>query len=93
MTEADFELALTTVAAELRGDGLRMLHHADAFDDRSTNGWSGSAAGHDPGARQFPPPWRVVELPGGYAVEDSHRAASWHLHGRAGPQSTAWLAC
>ena len=33
MTEADFELALTTVAAELRGDGLRMLRQADAFDD------------------------------------------------------------
>jgi hypothetical protein len=22
--------------------------------------------------RRFPPPWRVVELPGGYAVEDAN---------------------
>ena len=32
MAEADFELALTTVAAELRVDGLRILRQADAFD-------------------------------------------------------------
>jgi hypothetical protein len=32
MTEADFELALTTVAAELRGDGLRLIRQAEALD-------------------------------------------------------------
>jgi hypothetical protein len=42
--------------------------------------------------RRFPPPWRVVELPGGYAVEDEGRMPSasngqrlGSFYGRADP--------
>jgi hypothetical protein len=33
--------------------------------------------------RRFPPPWRVVELPGGYAVEDSTGQKLGTFYGRA----------
>jgi hypothetical protein len=37
--------------------------------------------------RRFPPPWRVVELPGGYAVEDSTGQRLGTFYGRADPYS------
>jgi hypothetical protein len=35
--------------------------------------------------RRFPPPWRVVELPGGYAVEDANGQWLCTFYGRAEP--------
>jgi len=35
--------------------------------------------------RRFPPPWRVVELPGGYAVEDANGEWLCTFYGRAEP--------
>jgi hypothetical protein len=35
--------------------------------------------------RRFPPPWRVVELPGGYAVEDASGQWLCTFYGRAEP--------
>jgi hypothetical protein len=35
--------------------------------------------------RRFPPPWRVVELPGGYAVEDANGQRLGTFYGRADP--------
>jgi hypothetical protein len=35
--------------------------------------------------RPFPPPWRVVELPGGYAVEDANGQWLCTFYGRAEP--------
>jgi hypothetical protein len=37
--------------------------------------------------RRFPAPWRVVELPGGYAVEDATGQRLATFYGRADPQS------
>ena len=34
---------------------------------------------------RFPPPWRVVELPGGYAVEDANGQWLCTFYGRAQP--------
>jgi hypothetical protein len=42
-------------------------------------------------SRRFPPPWRVVELPGGYAVEDANGQRLGTFYGRADPH-TARLA-
>jgi hypothetical protein len=45
-------------------------------------------AGHRPmtSPRRFPPPWRVVEMPGGYAVEDADGQQLCTFYGsRAGP--------
>jgi hypothetical protein len=36
--------------------------------------------------RRFPPPWRVVELPGGYAVEDANGQRLGTFYGRADPR-------
>ncbi len=36
-------------------------------------------------ARRFPPPWRVVELPGGFAVEDANGQWLCTFYGRAEP--------
>ena len=47
-------------------------------------------AGHRPmtPARRFPPPWRVVEMPGGYTVEDADGQQLGVFYGsRAGPDS------
>jgi hypothetical protein len=35
--------------------------------------------------RRFPPPWRVVELPCGYAVEDANGQYLCTFYGRAEP--------
>ena len=35
--------------------------------------------------RRFPPPWRVVELPGGYAVEDANGQWLCTFYGRSEP--------
>ncbi len=38
--------------------------------------------------RRFPPPWRVVEMPGGYTVEDADGQQLGVFYGsRAGPDS------
>jgi hypothetical protein len=37
--------------------------------------------------RRFPPPWRVVELPGGYAVEDATGQRLGTFYGRADPHA------
>jgi hypothetical protein len=39
--------------------------------------------GRRPTTRRFPPPWRVVELPGGYAVEDANGQWLCTFYGRA----------
>jgi hypothetical protein len=36
---------------------------------------------------RFPPPWRVVELPGGYAVEDAKGQGLCTFYGRAEPKA------
>jgi hypothetical protein len=52
---------------------------------------SGGSAPRDTGCRpmtpshRFPPPWRVVELPGGYAVEDANGQWLCTFYGRAEP--------
>jgi hypothetical protein len=38
-------------------------------------------------SRRFPPPWRVVELPGGYAVEDANGQRLGTFYGRADPNT------
>jgi hypothetical protein len=47
--------------------------------------WTGMTIAKPP--RRFPPPWQVVVLPGGYAVEDATGQRLATLYGRADPQS------
>jgi hypothetical protein len=55
------------------------------------SGTSEGSAPTDTGRRpmtppsRFPPPWRVVELPGGYAVEDANGQWLCTFYGRAEP--------
>ena len=35
--------------------------------------------------RRFPPPWRIVEMPGGYAVEDANGQRIGWFYGREDP--------
>jgi hypothetical protein len=37
--------------------------------------------------RRFPPPWRVVELPGGYAVDDATGQRLGYFYGRPDPNT------
>jgi hypothetical protein len=53
-----------------------------------TDGLAPIDTGHRPmtPSRRFPPPWRVVELPGGYAVEDAKGQWLCTFYGRAEPK-------
>ena len=39
--------------------------------------------------RQFPPPWRVVDTPGGWKVEDATGFAVAYVYGPDGPRGTS----
>jgi hypothetical protein len=58
----------------LRGQAIKTAPASQAFAVPSA---------HEP--RRFPPPWRVVELPGGYAVEDANGQRLGTFYGRDDP--------
>ena len=37
---------------------------------------------------RFPTPWRIVEIPSGFAVEDATGQQLWVFYGRADPNTT-----
>jgi hypothetical protein len=40
-----------------------------------------------PGSRRFPAPWRVIEMPGGYAVDDASGQRLGFFYGRSDPDN------
>ena len=63
-----FFLAIPAIISVVREAAGRLMEWREITPRSAT-----MDAGHRPmtSPRRFPPPWRVVEMPGGYAVEDA----------------------
>jgi hypothetical protein len=69
-----FFLAIPAITSVVREAAGRLMEWREInLRSGTLDGLAPMDAGHRPMTppRRFPPPWRVVEMPGGYAVEDA----------------------